>query len=134
MNEALSLMIEIKLSSPDDFLKIKETLTRVGVSNTVGEENRLYPSVLILHKRGRYYLTHFKALFLLDGKTANISSIDLSRLKTIANLIRSWGLCEFVNAEDETACIESFDPRLVKIVPFKDKQNWNIIHKYSLGK
>lgn len=134
MNEALSMMIEINLKTEDDFLKIKETLTRIGVSNSTGVENRLYPSVLILHKRGKYYLTHFKCLFLLDGKTASINQLDLVRFKTIANLIRQWGLCEFVNEADIAACEQSFNPKLVKIVPFHEKAKWKIIHKYTIGK
>ena len=129
----LKMMIEISLPSEDSFLKIKETLTRVGVSNTTEGENRLYPSVVILHKRGKYYLSHFKYLFALDGKTANISSVDIDRFKTISKLIKDWGLCEFKYAADVTDCNKSFNPKLVKIVPFGQKDRWKIIHKYTVG-
>ena len=128
----LKMMIEIKLGHPDDFLKIKETLTRIGVSST-NEENRLYPSVVILHKQGRYYLSHFKTMFMLDGKTANISGIDIVRFKTIANLIRTWGLCEFVNETDIDECLTVFNPKLVKIIPFSQKTDWIIVDKYQVG-
>ena len=134
MNEALTMMIEISLKAEDDFLKIKETLERIGVSNSTGDDKRLYPSVLILHKRGKYYLTHFKTMFMLDGKVSSISEIDIARFKTVANLIRQWGLCEFVNAADIASCEESFNPKLVKIVPYGEKSNWKIIHKYTIGK
>lgn len=134
MNEALTMMIEISLKAEDDFLKIKETLERIGVSNSTGADKRLYPSVLILHKRGRYYLTHFKTMFMLDGKVSSISEIDIARFKTVANLIRQWGLCDFVRVEDVASCEELFNPKLVKIVPFHEKSNWQIIHKYTIGK
>jgi len=134
MNEALSMMIEVVLKNDDDFLKVKETLERIGVSSANGNEKRLYPSVLILHKRGKYYLTHFKTMFMLDGKASSITEIDLSRLRTIASLLRSWGLCDFVNQVDVQLCDTSFNPKLVKIVSFSEKSQWTIIPKYTIGK
>lgn len=129
---ALSMMIEIKLQKPDDFLKIRETLGRIGVSST-GEEKRLYPSVVILHKRGKYYLAHFKTMFMLDGKSANITAIDIQRQRTIAHLVKEWGLCGFANHSDVETCKSSFNPKLVKVVPYQEKDSWEIVHKYTLG-
>lgn len=131
--EILKMMIEISLPDEDSFLKIKETLTRIGVSNSTGDEKRLYPSVVILHKKGKYYLSHFKYMFALDGKTANLSSIDISRFRTVAILIKDWGLCDFVNERDIEDCKDSFNPKLVKIVPYSQKGDWKIIQKYTLG-
>ena len=129
----LNMMIEIDLPEEDAFLKIKETLTRIGVSNTTDGDNRLYPSVVILHKRGRYYLSHFKVMFALDGKTANLSSIDVSRFRTISELVRQWGLCDFIDPTDIELCKSSFNPKLIKIVPFGEKSKWKIIQKYTIG-
>jgi hypothetical protein len=133
MQEALDLMIEITLPDPDHFLKIKETLTRIGVSSSTEGTKRLYPSVVILHKKGKYYLTHFKCMFLLDGKSANLSAADIVRFRTIAKLIKDWGLCSFNKNEDIMNCDSSFNPKLIKIVPFREKGNWEIVAKYSVG-
>lgn len=108
--EALKMMIEIDFDHEEDFLKIKETLTRMGVSTTDGSKV-LFPSVLILHKRGKYYLTHFKTMFILDGKTANISELDLVRFKSISHLIREWGLCRFVDSSLVEECKKSIQPK-----------------------
>lgn len=133
MNDILNMMIEIEFPHPESFLKIKETLTRIGVSNTTLDDNRLYPSVVLLHKRGKYYLSHFKLLFALDGKTANISSLDLQRAKTIAHLISEWGLCSIVDSNKKEECAATFNPKLVKVIPYREKDNWTIIEKYSVG-
>lgn len=132
MDEILNMMVEINLPTAESFLKIKETLTRIGVSGE-GKEKKLYPSCVILHKRGKYYISHFKLLFALDGKTANISNIDLERFKTIAYLIKQWGLATFVYDFQEAECKSVFNPKLVKIVPYSEKSDWTIIHKYTIG-
>lgn len=128
---ALAQMIEIDLVDPDSFLKIKETLTRVGVSSETNKT--LYPSCVILHKRGQYYIAHFKQMFLLEGKSANISAIDIARLQTIAQLLVSWGMCDFARSADLEAARQNFNPKLVKIVPYREKQDWNIVAKFTPG-
>lgn len=121
-------MLEIILAEPDDFLKVRETLTRIGVASR--KENKLYQSCHILHKQGRYFIVHFKELFLLDGKKANLELSDVKRRNTIAVLLADWGLVELaVNPADlECAAI-----RTIKIIPFKDKANWELSPKYNIG-
>jgi|TARA_A100000171_G_scaffold45622_1_gene49561 hypothetical protein len=124
------LGIEIELSERDDFLKVKETLTRIGVSSR--KENKLYQSCHILHKRGRYVILHFKELFELDGLESNITDEDLGRRNTIVSLLEEWGLLKIIDVE------EVEEPKVslakMKIIPFKDKGNWELIPKYHIGK
>ena len=124
------LGIEIELSERDDFLKVKETLTRIGVSSR--KENKLYQSCHILHKRGRYVILHFKELFELDGLDSNITDEDLGRRNTIVSLLEEWGLLKIIDVE------EVAEPKVslakMKIIPFKDKDNWDLIPKYHIGK
>lgn len=124
-------MLEVTLNTPDDFLKVKETLTRIGVASQ-RETNMLYQSCHILHKQGRYYIVHFKELFLLDGKPSNFTTEDVSRRNTIAVLLSDWGL---VNIVDKTRIGTDLAPmKNIKIIPFKDKANWKLETKYSIGK
>ena len=124
------LGIEIELNERDDFLKVKETLTRIGVSSR--KENKLYQSCHILHKRGRYVILHFKELFELDGLESNITDEDLGRRNTIVTLLEEWGLLKILDVEDAQ------EPKVslakMKIIPFKDKKNWELIPKYHIGK
>ena len=121
-------LVEVTLTDPQDFLKIKETLTRIGVSSRVG--NKLYQSCHILHKQGRYFIVHFKELFLLDGKKSNLEENDLARRNTIATLISDWGLVSIDNKET----VQPLAPlRQIKIIPFKEKNNWELCPKYNIG-
>ena len=126
----LDSLIEIRLKDPNDFLKIKETLTRIGVASR--KENKLFQSCHILHKQGRYYIVHFKELFALDGKVTDFSLEDKGRRNTIANLLEEWGLLTIVNKH------ESDDPKAlmnqIKVVAFKDKPSWELVAKYSIGR
>jgi len=122
-------MLEIALSEPDDFLKIKETLTRVGVAST-RETQTLFQSCHILHKQGRYFIVHFKELFMLDGKPSNFIEDDLARRNTIAILLSDWGLLNILNAEQ--AEIKT-SLRNIKIISHNDKKHWNLEAKYSIG-
>ena len=122
-------MLEVLLSEPDDFLKIKETLTRIGVSSK-REHNTLFQSCHILHKQGRYFIVHFKELFLLDGKPSNFTLDDMCRRNTISTLLSDWGLLDIVDAsraEDKTSL------RSIKIISHRDKREWNLESKYSIG-
>ena len=121
-------MVEVKLNQPDDFLKVRETLTRIGVASR--SENKLYQSCHILHKQGRYYIVHFKELFLLDGKESNLSENDLQRRNKITKLLSDWGLLNIVNEEmvEELSSISQ-----IKIIPHREKSNWELIPKYSIG-
>lgn len=122
--------IEVTLKQSDDFLKVKETLTRIGIAS---EKNRtLYQSCHILHKKGLYYIVHFKELFALDGKPSSITDDDLARRNTIANLLSDWGL---VNIVDSTKTKDLVAPmRLIKIIPYKQKNEWQLITKYNIGR
>ena len=122
-------MLEIYLTEPDDFLKVKETLTRIGVSSQ-REENTLFQSCHILHKQGRYFILHFKELFLLDGKPSNFTEEDFKRRNTITTLLSDWGLLELVNY---THASEKTNLKQIKIVPFKEKKNWTLNSKYNIG-
>ncbi len=122
-------MLEISLNTPDDFLKVKETLTRIGVASKK-ENNILFQSCHILHKQGRYFIVHFKELFLLDGKVSNFTMDDLSRRNTIALLLSDWGLLSIVH-KDKATPVSSL--RQIKIVPFKEKKDWELKSKYSIG-
>lgn len=122
------MMLEINLETPDDFLKVKETLTRIGVASR--REKTLIQSCHVLHKQGRYFIVHFKELFLLDGKPSNLTKQDVQRRNTIATLISDWGLAEIVSPSDFT---DRCPVRLIKVLPFKEKANWNLTSKYSIG-
>lgn len=122
-------MLEVLLNEPDDFLKVKETLTRIGVASKK-EHNTLYQSCHILHKQGRYFIVHFKELFMLDGKPSNYSQEDVSRRNTIATLLSDWGLVTIVN---EKVAEEKATLRQIKIISHRDKSNWNLESKYSIG-
>lgn len=123
-----SQMVEITLSQPDDFLKIRETLTRIGVASR--GEKKLYQSCHILHKQGRYFIVHFKELFLLDGKTSDFSQNDQQRRNRITKLLSEWGLVSVVN---EAATEDMAPISQIKILPYKEKQEWQLIPKYSIG-
>lgn len=120
--------VEIKLKNPTDFLKVKETLTRIGISSK--KENTLYQSCHILHKQSRYVILHFKELFILDGKTAEFDDQDIARRNTICKLLDEWGLVKIVNG----VLTPTAPMNTLKIVSFKDKQNWNLVSKYNVGK
>tara|TARA_R110002050_G_scaffold157264_1_gene285749 strand:- start:194 stop:592 length:399 start_codon:yes stop_codon:yes gene_type:complete len=121
-------MVEILLKSPDDFLKCRETLTRIGVASRT--EQKLFQSCHILHKQGKYYIVHFKELFLLDGKDSDFSDNDAQRRNRITKLLCDWGLVEIVNESDiEDLCSMS----QIKILPHKQKDDWELIPKYSIG-
>jgi hypothetical protein len=121
-------MLEVTLNEPDDFLKIKETLTRIGVASR--KDNKLYQSCHILHKQGRYFIVHFKELFLLDGKKSNLEENDLARRNTIATLMSDWGLLSIVNKESTQPLAPL---RQIKIIPYKEKSNWELCPKYNIG-
>jgi hypothetical protein len=128
--ELLESLVEVGLKEKDDFLKIKETLTRIGVS--AKNENKLFQSCHILHKQGKYYIVHFKELFALDGKPSNISENDYARRNTIANLLRDWGLITLVNEGKTSEPVAPISQ--IKILPYKDKDNWELVAKYNIGK
>jgi hypothetical protein len=123
-------LLEVTLKAEDDFLKVRETLTRMGVSSK--KENKLYQSCHILHKRGKFYIVHFKELFALDGLPTDIDDTDIGRRNTIANLLDEWGLVEIV--DDKKASDPIVSLAQMKIIPFKDKQNWELVPKYHIGK
>jgi hypothetical protein len=120
------MMLEVILGEPDDFLKIRETLTRMGVASK--RDSKLYQSCHILHKQGRYFITHFKELFLLDGKPSNLTENDLGRRNTIVQLMSDWGLLETVLTIGDTAPLNQ-----IKIISHKDKSNWELCPKYNIG-
>lgn len=122
-------MLEIRLAEPDDFLKVKETLTRIGISSKK-DGNKLYQSCHILHKQGRYFIVHFKELFLLDGKNSDFTVNDRDRRNTIANLLGDWGLVSLVNPIPAT---DMAPLRQIKIIPYREKSEWELIPKYSIG-
>lgn len=126
----LSKFVEVVFNEPDDFLKVRETLTRIGVSSR--KEKVLYQSCHILHKQGHYYIVHFKELFALDGKPSNISENDIQRRNAIAKLLEEWGLIKILNPkilEDNIAPLHQ-----IKIISFKEKDEWDLIAKYNIGK
>ena len=126
----ISKFVEVVLIEEDDFLKVRETLTRIGVSSR--KERVLYQSCHILHKQGKYYITHFKELFALDGKPSNISENDIQRRNAIAKLLEEWGLIKILNPkllEDNVAPLHQ-----IKIISFKEKDDWELIAKYNIGK
>ena len=122
-------MLEVKIAEPDDFLKIRETLTRIGVASR--KDKVLYQSCHILHKQGRYYIVHFKELFALDGKKTNLTVSDLQRRNRIASLLSDWGLVEIVN---EAANNDLAPLNQIKVISYKEKDEWKLEPKYNLGK
>jgi hypothetical protein len=121
-------MLEVSLNEPDDFLKIRETLTRIGVASR--KDQKLFQSCHILHKQGRYFIVHFKELFLLDGKPSNLIENDLERRNTIATLLADWGLVTIINTQVATPCAPL---RQIKVIPFKEKAQWELCPKYNIG-
>ncbi len=122
-------MIECTLENPDDFLKVRETLTRIGVASR--KDRILYQSCHILHKQGRYYIVHFKELFALDGKPTNFSENDQARRNTIANLLSEWGLIALVNPKSSSELVVPLNQ--LKILSFKEKDQWDLTAKYNIG-
>lgn len=123
-----SKMLEVTLNEPDDFLKVRETLTRIGVASR--RDNKLYQSCHILHKQGRYFIVHFKELFLLDGKKSNLEENDIARRNTIATLMSDWGL---ITIENKDMAQPVAPLRQIKIISFKDKDQWELCPKYNIG-
>ena len=122
-------MVEVKINEPDDFLKVRETLTRIGVASR--KERKLYQSCHILHKQGKYYIVHFKELFALDGKYANLTVNDVQRRNRITRLLADWGLIHVVSEES----IQDIAPlNQIKVLPYKDKNDWILEQKYNIGK
>ena len=129
VNWSQDKMIEVKLNEPDDFLKVRETLTRIGVASR--KEKKLYQSYHILHKQGKYYIVHFKELFALDGKFANLTVNDVQRRNRITRLLADWGLISVVKEDD----IQDIAPlNQIKVLPYKDKSLWTLEQKYNIGK
>ena len=122
-------MIEVTLNEPDDFLKVRETLTRIGVASR--KEKKIYQSCHILHKQGRYYIVHFKELFALDGKHANLTVNDVQRRNRIINLLADWGLITIVNPE---LIVDVAPSNQIKVLSYKDKGDWTLETKYNIGK
>ena len=120
-------MLEVTLKEPDDFLKIRETLSRIGVASR--KERKLYQSCHILHKQGRYFIVHFKELFALDGKPTNLSENDIARRNTISKLLKDWGLVELKGETEPIAPLSQ-----IKIISFKEKNEWTLETKYNIGK
>jgi hypothetical protein len=126
----LTKFVEVSLQEQDDFLKVRETLTRIGVSSR--KEKVLYQSCHILHKQGRYYIVHFKELFALDGKPSNLTENDIQRRNAIAKLLEEWGLVKILNP---TLLTDNIAPlHQIKIIAFKEKDEWQLITKYNIGK
>lgn len=121
-------MLEVTLNEPDDFLKVRETLTRIGVASR--KDKKLYQSCHILHKQGRYFIVHFKELFILDGKKSNLEVNDVQRRNSIATLLSDWGLIQFAKKADT---LELAPLRQIKIIPFKEKEQWELCPKYNIG-
>ena len=122
-------MVECTLAEPDDFLKIRETLTRIGVASR--KDKTLFQSCHILHKQGRYYIVHFKELFILDGKPTNFSENDQARRNTIANLLVEWSLIQLVNPEQTSTLVVPLNQ--LKILAYKEKDEWVLTAKYNIG-
>ncbi|SVB72409.1 uncharacterized protein METZ01_LOCUS225263 [marine metagenome] len=120
-------MLEISLKEPDDFLKVRETLSRIGVASR--KERKLYQSCHILHKQGRYFIVHFKELFALDGKQTNLSENDIARRNTITNLLKDWGLVEVLGEAEPVAPLSQ-----IKVLSYSEKEDWTLETKYNIGK
>ena len=129
VNWSQEKMVEVKLNEPDDFLKVRETLTRIGVASR--KEKKLYQSCHILHKQGKYFIVHFKELFALDGKFANLTINDVQRRNRITRLLSDWGLISILKEES----IQDIAPlNQIKVLPYKDKNEWKLEQKYNIGK
>jgi len=120
-------MLEVGLNEPDDFLKVRETLSRIGVASR--KERKLYQSCHILHKQGKYYIVHFKELFALDGKNTNLSDNDIARRNTISKLLSDWGLVSIISDLGEVAPLSQ-----IKVISFSEKKEWTLETKYNIGK
>ena len=129
VNWAPDQLIEVTLNEPDDFLKVRETLTRIGVASR--KEKKIYQSCHILHKQGRYYIVHFKELFALDGKHANLTVNDVQRRNRIINLLSDWGLISVLKPEETT---DVAPLNQIKVLSYKDKGDWTLETKYNIGK
>ncbi len=127
---SIDSLIEVTLTSEEDFLKMKETLTRIGVASR--KDKKLFQSCHILHKQGKYYIVHFKELFALDGKPSNFSEDDVARRNTIVNLLAEWGLIRLVNAQKSSTPVAPFSQ--VKVITHKEKDEWELVAKYNIGK
>lgn len=123
-------LVEVRLVSEDDFLKIRETLTRIGVASR--KDRKLYQSCHILHKQGRYYIVHFKELFILDGKPSNFSEEDKGRRNTIANLVAEWGLVQLIDPSKTREPVALLSQ--IKVLPYKEKDDWELVSKYNIGR
>lgn len=130
MNDVIDSLLEIKLREEDDFLKVRETLTRIGVASR--KDKTLYQSCHILHKQGKFYIVHFKEMFALDGKPSNFSDEDVGRRNTIAKLLEDWGLISIVDAARFDQPKASMNQ--IKILPHKEKDSWTLVTKYAIGK
>jgi hypothetical protein len=130
MNEFLDSLVEVKFAEEEDFLKIKETLTRIGVASR--KEKKLYQSCHIFHKQGKYYIVHFKEMFLIDGKDSNFSEEDRGRRNKIAHLLQEWGLLKVVEPERITEPLASMSQ--IKIINHKEKHDWTLEAKYNMGR
>ena len=129
VNWSQDQMVEVRLSEPDDFLKVRETLTRIGVASR--KEKKLYQSCHILHKQGRYFIVHFKELFALDGKYANLTTNDVQRRNRITKLLTDWNLIQVV---DESSILDIAPLNQIKVLPYKEKSEWVLEQKYNIGK
>ena len=127
INWAQEHMLQIRQKEPDDFLKVRETLSRIGVASR--KEKKLYQSCHILHKQGRYFIVHFKELFALDGKNTNLSENDISRRNTITNLLKDWGLVTVIGEIGEVAPLSQ-----IKVLSYSEKADWTLETKYNIGK
>ena len=130
MSFDINSLVEVKLRNEDDFLKVRETLTRIGVASK--KEKTLYQSCHILHKQGRYFIVHFKELFALDGKPSNMSESDTARRNTISNLLKEWELVDLVRAEQTENPVAPISQ--IKVLPYKEKNEWELVAKYNIGK
>ena len=122
-------LLEVRLKNEDDFLKVKETLTRIGVASR--KDKTLYQSCHILHKRGKYYIVHFKELFALDGKESNLTNNDIERRNTVASLLEDWGLLKIIHDRDAQPQASLSQ---IKVLSFKEKDEWELVPKYNIGK
>ena len=127
INWTQEMMLKVGLKEPDDFLKVRETLSRIGVASR--KEKKLYQSCHILHKQGRYFIVHFKELFALDGKNTNLTTNDISRRNTIANLLKDWGLINVIGEIGEMAPLSQ-----IKVLSYSEKGDWTLETKYNIGK
>ena len=130
MSFDINNLVEVKLRNEDDFLKVRETLTRIGVASK--KEKTLYQSCHILHKQGRYFIVHFKELFALDGKPSNMSESDIARRNTIANLLKEWELVDLQRSEQTENPVAPISQ--IKVLPYKEKNEWELVAKYNIGK